>query len=190
MLDPVVLKVAKSSIIAHFTNNLTINKISLLNNYPFLNKNGAAFVTLHYDKELRGCIGSIIAHRTLLEDIIHNAFSCAFHDPRFQSLSEDEFSHLTLEVSVLSEPKLLEYSDFEDLVQKIRPNIDGLILKHGSYQGTFLPQVWEQIPDSKLFLDHLSMKAGSNPEIYNNHPEIYTYQVEAIEKKFDEIEPI
>ena len=190
MLDPILLRIAKSSILANFDNKQSVDKEWLLRTFPFLGADGAAFVTLHYDNDLRGCIGSIVAHTTLLEDIIRNASSAAFRDPRFSSLSEDEFSHLTLEVSVLSEPKLLEYTDFEDLVKKIKPHVDGLILKYGAYQGTFLPQVWEQLSDEKSFLEHLSMKAGSNPTIYEKHPEIYKYQVDAIEKKFDEIEPL
>jgi AMMECR1 domain-containing protein len=76
------------------------------------------------------------------------------------------------------------------LLAKIRPNVDGLILKHGRFQGTFLPQVWEQLKDPKLFLDHQSMKAGSNPAIYYEHPQIYTYQVDALEERFDEILPL
>ena len=190
MLDPILLRIAKSSILAHFDKQILINKEQLLREYPFLALKGAAFVTLHYDKGLRGCIGSIIAHASLLEDILQNASSSAFHDPRFNSLTTDEFSHLTIEVSVLTPPKLLEYIDFEDLTKKIRPNIDGLILKHGAYRGTFLPQVWEQIQDAKSFLEHLSMKAGSNPSIYTEHPEIYVYQVDAIEDKFDEIQAL
>lgn len=190
MLDPILLRIAKSSILANFENGRAVDKEYLLREYPFLSERGAAFVTLHYDKDLRGCIGSIVAHTTLLEDIIYNASSAAFRDPRFKSLDIDEFSHLTLEVSVLSEPKSLEYDNFKDLTEKVRPKIDGLILKHGPYQGTFLPQVWDQLPDPNSFLEHLSRKAGSNPTIYNEKPEIYRYQVDAIEDKFDNIEPL
>lgn len=188
MLDSILLRIAKSSILANFNDDYKIDKKKLLNEYSFLNNYRASFVTLHYDKELRGCIGSIVAHTILLEDVIHNAYSCAFRDPRFNTLSMNEFSHLTLEVSVLSEPKLLQYNNFEDLCEKIRPNVDGIILKHNSHQGTFLPQVWEQLPDPKSFLGHLSIKAGSNSHIYNEHPLIYTYGVESIETKFDDIE--
>jgi len=190
MLDPILLRIAKSAILDKFDTKQSIDKDKLLSDYPYLGKKGAAFVTLHYDKNLRGCIGSIIAHQTLLDDIINNAVSAAFKDYRFSPLTSDELSHLGLEVSVLSEPKLLDYEDFDDLLAKIRPNVDGLILKHGRYQGTFLPQVWEQLKDPKLFLDHLSMKAGSNPAIYYEHPQIYTYQVDAIEERFDEILPL
>ncbi len=187
MLDSILLSIAKTSILSKFDSNYTINREKLVSDYPYLKEDGASFVTLHYDENLRGCIGSIIAHRTLLDDILDNAISAGFKDPRFNQLTSDELSHITLEVSVLTPPKPLNYTDFDDLVQKVRPHIDGLILKHGIYQGTFLPQVWEQLPKAKDFLEHLSMKAGSNPAIYYEHPEIYTYQVDAIEERFEEI---
>ena len=187
MLDPILLRIAKSAILDNLDGNSRIDKENLTAKYPFLAMQGAAFVTLHYDHDLRGCIGSIIAHRTLLEDIITNAKSAAFRDPRFSPLHVNELSHLDLEVSVLTPPQILEYEDFNDLALKIKPGIDGLILKHGNYQGTFLPQVWEQLPLAEEFLDHLSYKAGANPSIYDLHPTIYTYQVDAIEERFDGI---
>ena len=190
MLDTVFLQIAKSTILDQFDDKETIDKEKLLKSYPSLSKNGAAFVTLNYKHNLRGCIGSIVAYRNLLEDVINNAKSAAFSDPRFHPLSKGEFDGLTLEVSVLSEPKVLEYSDFDDLVQKVRPNIDGLILKHNSSQGTFLPQVWEQLPNPKDFLEHLSMKAGSNKSIYDENPTIYTYQVDSVEDSFYAILPL
>ncbi|MDO8453276.1 MAG: AmmeMemoRadiSam system protein A, partial [Sulfurimonas sp.] len=156
----------------------------------FLNNNGAVFVTLNYDNQLRGCIGSIIPHRTLLDDVLHNAVSAAFGDPRFTPLSSRELGNLTLEVSVLSEPTILEYKDYDDLLKKVRPFVDGLILKHGSYQGTFLPQVWEQLPHPEQFLEHLSMKAGANPSIYAQHPTIYRYEVEHIKDNFKNIKGV
>jgi len=188
MLDPILLRIAKTAILSKFDSKYTIDKESLLKRYPFLSKPGAAFVTLNKEKNLRGCIGSIIAHRTLLDDIIHNAQSAAFSDPRFNPLEQGELDEsLTLEVSVLSEPQRVEYGDYEDLKRKIVPQKDGLILKYGQYQGTFLPQVWEQLPTPEQFLEHLSYKAGANPSIYTLHPEIYRYRVEHIEDRFDEI---
>lgn len=187
MLDSVLLRIAKSSILQEFNNSYLFDKNKLLQEYPFLKKDGASFVTLKFDEHLRGCIGSVVAHRSLLSDIAANAVSAAFHDPRFHQLHENELSHISVEVSVLSEPVLLEYDDFDDLLKKVVPDIDGLILKHDGYQGTFLPQVWEQLPSPKEFLGHLSMKAGLNPSIYAEHPDIYRYRVEAIEGKFDEI---
>ena len=187
MLDSILLRIAKSSILERLDDSYTFDKEGLLENYPFLKRDGAAFVTLKYDNNLRGCIGSLVAHRILLDDIISNALSAGFSDPRFQQLSADELSHLTLEVSLLSEPEILEYTDFSDLCEKVRPNIDGLILKHAVYQGTFLPQVWEQLPTPQLFLEHLSMKAGANISIYDEHPTIYRYSVDALEESFDEV---
>jgi len=187
MLDKVLLQIAKSAILKKFDENYTFDEKKLLKQYPYLNKDGAVFVTLKQNKELRGCIGSIIAHKTLLDDLTHNALSASFSDPRFQALQKEELSSLNLEVSLLSEPKILDYENYEDLLQKVRPNIDGLILEHTRFRGTFLPQVWEQLNTPKLFLEHLSMKAGATPSIYSEHPNIYVYQVEHIEADFDEI---
>jgi len=191
MVDRVVLRIAKTAILSKFDSSYVIDKDKLKKQYPFLAQKGAAFVTLNKQKDLRGCIGSIIAHRELLEDIIQNAHSAAFGDPRFPPLSKDEMQEeLFLEVSLLSEPQLLEYSDYEDLMQKITPYKDGLILKYGSYQGTFLPQVWEQLPKVEAFLEHLSYKAGANPTIYQHHPDIYVYHVEHIQERWDAIQPL
>jgi AmmeMemoRadiSam system protein A len=190
MLDSVLLRIAKSSILKRLDESYSFDEDKLLSEYPFLKKDGAAFITLKYDNNLRGCIGSIIAHRMLYDDVVYNAISAAFDDPRFTPLSENELPHLSLEVSVLSEPEILEYKDFEDLCNKIKPHVDGLILKHEIYQGTFLPQVCEQLPTPKLFLEHLSMKAGSSLSIYEEHPTIYRYSVDAIDENFDEVLPL
>jgi len=190
MLNPIVIRIAKSAILNHFDSTYTFNKNELLQTYPFLGEEAACFVTLNKEHNLRGCIGSLIAHRQLLEDIISNALSAAFNDPRFNPLNFEELSHLTLEVSILTTPQLIEYSDYCDLLQKIEPKLDGLILKHGSYKGTFLPQVWSQLPSANEFLEHLSYKAGATPSIYNSHPTIYRYRVEAIEEKFDAVLPL
>lgn len=187
MIDPILLSIAKTAILNNFDKNYLLTKESLLKEYPFLSDPVATFVTLKIHHELRGCIGSIIAHRSLLDDVINNAISAAFSDPRFQPLRRDELFDLTLEISVLTPPKLLDYVNYEDLQTKIKPHIDGLILQHGQYRGTFLPQVWEQLPSPKQFLEHLSYKANANPTIYEHHPEIYTYEVEAIEEKFDAV---
>ena len=190
MVDPIVLRIAKSAILERFDPSHAIDKEMLRKQYPFLSQQGAAFVTLNYASSLRGCIGSIIAHRTLLEDIIHNARSAAFGDPRFEPVKEEELSLLTLEVSILTPPQKLHYEDFKDLQTKVTPYKDGLILKYGNYQGTFLPQVWDQLPKPKQFLEQLAYKAGANPSIYANHPDIYIYHVEALHERFDAIQPL
>jgi hypothetical protein len=190
MLDAILLRIAKSAILDKLDDKQRVDVESLIKKYPFLDKDAAVFVTLKFDDNLRGCIGSIIPHKKLIEDIIHNAISAGFDDPRFKAISEEELSHLSLEVSVLSEPKILEYEDYDDLQKKVRPNIDGLILKHGIYQGTFLPQVWEQLPRAKQFLEHLSMKAGANESVYSEHPTVYRYEVEHIQERFDKVEEL
>ena len=191
MLDPILLRIAKTAILQKFDSSYKIDKETLMSRYPFLKRKGAVFVTLDKNKNLRGCIGSIVAYRTLMDDIINNALSAAFADPRFDPLHPEEIDDaLTLEVSVLSEPVKIDYSDYADLKSKIVPRKDGLILKHSQYQGTFLPQVWEQLPTTEQFLEHLSYKAGTNMTIYSLHPDIYRYRVEHIKKVWSAILPL
>ncbi|MCK9175467.1 MAG: AmmeMemoRadiSam system protein A [Desulforhopalus sp.] len=187
MIDPILLRIAKTAILAQFDCNIEIDRNKLLTEYPFLQSEAATFVTLNYNHQLRGCIGSIIAHRKLLDDIINNAELAAFNDSRFKPVSKDEFPHLHIEVSILTPPEEINYTDFNNLLDKIRPDIDGLILKHGHNQGTFLPQVWETLQTTKDFLDHLSYKAGLNPSVYDKHPTVYRYEVKAIENDFEAI---
>jgi len=147
---------------------------------PWLEEKGAVFVTLNTASSgaLRGCIGSIIAHRSLFDDLMQNAKSAAFGDPRFNALSEEEFHQIRVEVSLLTPPQPLSYSSIEELKEKIRIGIDGVILKAGVHQATFLPQVWEQLPNFELFMSHLCQKAGMEPGCLGRYPEIFVYQVE------------
>lgn len=188
--NPILLSVAKSAILSAFDVHYAIDKERLLQKYPFLDDEGAVFVTLHYERDLRGCIGSLSVHRKLFDDIIHNAYLAAFEDPRFKPLQKVELPHIILEVSLLSKPEILEYEDFADLLQKVRPKKDGLILQHGVYRGTFLPQVWEQLPTPELFLEHLSLKAGTNPSVFAHKPTIYRYSVDSIEERFEKVETL
>ena len=175
-----LLKLAKEAILEELTQTKIIDREAWLKAYPQLAQKGAAFVTLEKREALRGCIGSLIAHRSLIDDIIANAKAAAFSDPRFPPLQEAELSDLSIEVSLLSEPKRCDYHDSADLQKKVRKGIDGVILKSGSYQATFLPQVWEQLPEFHLFFTHLCQKAGLRGDCLQAHPEIYTYQVEKI----------
>ncbi|MDX9814645.1 MAG: AmmeMemoRadiSam system protein A [Sulfurimonas sp.] len=183
----ILLNIAKQAILHHLNIPKSLDRDELLKTYPFLEKNGASFVTLNKDGSLRGCIGSIIAHQSLFDDIYKNATLAAFGDPRFDPLSVDELELISIEVSLLSEPKQLIYKNYDDLVAKLEPFKDGVILKHNYHQGTFLPQVWEQLPTTKEFLDHLAQKAGATPAIYKQNPTIYTYQVTSKERGFHEI---
>jgi AmmeMemoRadiSam system protein A len=143
----------------------------------------ATFVTLTIDGQLRGCIGTLTAIDSLAEGIQRNAINAAFNDPRFSSLTPDEFKKITIEVSILSEPKRLEYTDGDDLISKLRVNVDGVIIRSGSASATFLPQVWEQLPYPEQFLGHLCMKAGLSTDTWKSGQlEVHTYQVQYFEE--------
>jgi len=152
-------------------------------NYDIAKRKGASFVTLEKSGNLRGCIGSIVPYRELYIDIIENAIAAATKDPRFTPVTEDELKDIDVKLSVLSSPKKINYSDYLDLLEKIEPFKDGLIIKHGPYQATFLPDVWEQIPDKELFLSHLSYKAGFNPDFWKSGLlEVYRYRTKTFSK--------
>ena len=180
-----LIDIAKDAIKEELLKTSLINKEKLLKEYPQLGKNKAAFVTLEKMGHLRGCIGSIIAHRTLLEDLVNNAKAAAFNDPRFPPLTKEEFENeaLSIEISLLSEPKRLNYDDIDDLKQKIRPGIDGVILKYGTYQATYLPQVWEQLSDFDQFFSTLCQKAGLEGGCLALHPDIFVYQAQKIKNQ-------
>jgi AmmeMemoRadiSam system protein A len=118
------------------------------------------FVTLKIGGQLRGCIGSLVGSESLADGVRSNAINAALHDPRFRRLTNKELDRVSIEVSVLTAPQPLEYSDPEDLISKLRPGIDGVTIRKGMAGGTFLPQVWEQLPDPGSFLSHLCKKAG------------------------------
>jgi MEMO1 family protein len=137
------------------------------------------FVTLKIHGQLRGCIGNLTSTESIANGIKRNAINAAFHDPRFAPLSADELEQTEIEVSILSEPQPLEYRDAKDLVDKLRVNIDGVIIRKGDASATFLPQVWEQLPKAEDFLNHLCMKAGLAPDAWRSSQlEILTYQVQ------------
>ncbi len=143
-----------------------------------LQANGASFVTLTLNEQLHGCIGSLQARRPLAHDVHQNALAAAFRDPRFRPLQKQEVDLIVIEVSVLSAPEPLAYADAEDLVQKLRPHVDGVVLKKGLHRATFLPQVWEKLPRPEEFLAHLCYKAGLPPNAWQQPDiEINTYQV-------------
>lgn len=136
------------------------------------------FVTITKNEKLRGCIGSLTSYRELWDDIIHNAKSAAFRDPRFFPLTDDEFNKINIEISILSPLERIDFLDEEDILTKIEPFKDGLYLKHGYKSGTFLPQVWEHYPVSRDFFNHLKQKAGLPMTFYSNEMELYRYSVE------------
>lgn len=136
---------------------------------------GAAFVTLELNGKLRGCIGSIKAHRPLMNDLIKNAHSAAFSDPRFSPLTIDEYQNITITVSLLSKPERIIFCTEDELLNKIIPDKDGLIIRDGNYQSVFLPVVWKEFPDKRQFLQELKLKAGLNKNYFSDTLEVFKF---------------
>jgi len=145
---------------------------------PALQDTKACFVTLTIDNQLRGCIGSLQAYRPLVEDVAHNAFAAAFQDPRFPHLGSEEFEQLELHISILSIPEPIKFKDEQDLLTQLRTGVDGLILEEGFHRGTFLPQVWDSLPDPNQFLRQLKQKAGLPPDYWSKTIKMQRYTVE------------
>jgi AmmeMemoRadiSam system protein A len=143
---------------------------------PELQRPGATFVTLKRRGALRGCIGSLAAYRPLLEDVRENARRAAFSDPRFLPLTADELPTLRVEVSLLSTPSPLSCADEAEALAQLRPGIDGLILSEHGQRATFLPQVWEDLPEPRQFLAHLKQKAGLPPDHWSADIRLERYQ--------------
>ncbi len=173
-----LLEVARGAIYSGLHNKVIIDKNDLLEKFPNFSKRAATFVTLTLDGKLRGCIGSLVAHKALLDDLTLNAYKAAFDDPRFPSLSIEEFERIEVEISLLSQPLEIRYTNIEDLKSKIKVGVDGMIIRQKDKQATFLPQVWEQLPNFEDFLTHLFQKAGIT-EI-ETPIEVFVYQVEKI----------
>lgn len=144
----------------------------------WLSDPGACFVTLTEQGALRGCIGSLEAHRPLLQDVKANAVAAAFRDPRFTPLLEGELAHIAVEVSLLSPAQALRFENERDALSRLRPGVDGIIFQHGHHRSTFLPQVWEQLPDPEDFMAHLKHKAGLPQDFWSNEVELSRYTVE------------
>jgi len=142
---------------------------------PALARPGATFVTLHNDGELRGCIGSLEPVRPLGVDVRENALAAAFRDPRFPPLSAREFDATSIDVSLLSPAERLLVTDEEDLVRRLRPGVDGLLLEHDGRRATYLPQVWDAIPDAHDFVAALKGKAGWPQGFWSARINVFRY---------------
>jgi AmmeMemoRadiSam system protein A len=144
---------------------------------PWLREPGATFITLRWRGSLRGCVGSIQAYRPLFEDVWRNARASAFHDTRFPPLEPREYPDLSVEVSLLSPPEPMACSREEEALALLRPGVDGIILEYQRCRGTFLPQVWEQLPDPCEFLNQLKRKAGLRPGFWAPEVRLSRYTV-------------
>lgn len=145
--------------------------------YPWLTHPGACFITLTAAGQLRGCIGTLRAHRALIEDVRANAVAAAFRDPRFKPLVATEFSGIAVEVSVLSALEPMTVADEQDAIRQLRPGVDGVTFQYGHHSGTFLPQVWESFADPAEFLAHLRYKAGLPPDFWDSEVKLSRYVV-------------
>jgi AmmeMemoRadiSam system protein A len=143
----------------------------------WLEEPGATFVTLTLQGQLRGCIGSLEAHRSLI-DVRQNAISSAFRDPRFPPLTKEEFADVVIEVSLLSKPVLIRHTSEEDALAQLTPGRDGVIIEHGRHRATYLPQVWAQLPDPREFTAHLKDKAGLPEHFWSDDISISRYTVQ------------
>lgn len=138
---------------------------------------GATFVTLFREGELRGCIGTLRAHRPLGIDVRVNAQAAAFHDPRFPALKDGEFEDLSVEVSLLSTAQPLDVADEAELLSCLKPGVDGVILEYAGRRATFLPQVWETLHDARDFIVELKRKAGMPGDFWSAAVNVSRYGV-------------
>ncbi len=170
-----LLQIARQTIAAALSNE----EEKVFSGDAALDAQYGTFVTLKINGALRGCIGNLVPAGSVLDGVQRNAVNAAFHDSRFPSLTVEELEQVHIDISVLSQPRPLEYRDGADLIRKLRPGTDGVILKHGPAGATFLPQVWDQLPLPETFLAHLCQKAGLSPSAWQeSHPEIEIYQVQ------------
>jgi hypothetical protein len=170
-------EIARRSI-EHGLNTSQALELNLTDYDENLQTKRATFVTLHKNEQLRGCIGILEPLRPLVADISHNAFAAAFSDSRFPPVSSDELSQLKIHISILGTPEEILFDSENDLLLQLQPGIDGLILQEGSLKGTFLPSVWESLPDKHDFLNHLKAKTGLPVSYWSNNIKVQRYTVE------------
>ncbi|MFH1358470.1 MAG: AmmeMemoRadiSam system protein A [archaeon] len=174
-----LLFLARSTLEAHFKDKKVEISINVKEKYS---EKGACFVTLTKNGDLRGCIGSLEPRQALYKDVVENSINAGFSDYRFQALDEEELEDIKIEISILTKPKKLEFDGWKDLLDKI-DNKMGIVLRCSGDSATFLPQVWEQIPDKEVFLEELSMKAGLDRDAWKDEDcEIEFYRVEKVKE--------
>ena len=175
ILGAVLLQVARAEI----AQSLGLDaQITLPQDAPWLTARGASFVTLTKAGELRGCIGTLEAHRPLIEDVRNNARAAAFGDPRFTPLRREEFNAVSVEVSLLSPPERLAVETEAQALARLRPQIDGVVLEYAGHRATFLPQVWEHLPEPRQFLQQLKRKAGLPVDFWADTLRVSRYAVQ------------
>jgi len=178
-----LLDLARQSI-ENCVNDTSLPSLKLDTLSPLLREQGACFVTLTYQGYLRGCVGALEPYQSLAEDVREHAVAAAFQDYRFPPVQAKEIKDIEIEISYLTRPKVLNYENPTELLELLRPNIDGVVVKDGMRRATFLPQVWEKIPDPEEFLDQLCMKMGGPADLWRRKKlDVLIYQVEEFHEK-------
>jgi AmmeMemoRadiSam system protein A len=181
-----LVRLARQTLSKHLSKKIPQDEIDSLKaalTDPRFNAPCGTFVTLTIEGNLRGCIGNLTSDESMISGVRRNAVNAAIHDPRFLPLSPSELDSVSIEVSILSEPRPMDYRDAADLLKKLQPHIDGVIIRKGVASATFLPQVWEQLPQPQDFLTHLCQKAGLAADAWQHSKlEVSTYQVQYFEE--------
>jgi hypothetical protein len=179
----ILLKMARQSIELAVTGHPVMHLV--LEDYsPNLREHGASFVTLTEDGDLRGCIGALEPYQPLVQDVCEHAVAAALDDFRFSPVTPYEVSRLVIEISRLTVPQPLHYEHPQDLPNRLKAGRDGVILRDGIHRATFLPQVWEKLPDPVEFLSHLCQKMGAPADLWKRKLlQVFTYQVEEFQEE-------
>jgi len=173
-----LLSLARQSI-ENSINGISVPSLDSSPLSPLLREEGACFVTLTYHGYLRGCVGALEPYQSLVDDVREHAIAAAFQDYRFPPVQAKEIKEIEIEISYLTRPKILKYENPAELLKILRPNIDGVVLRDGMRRATFLPQVWEKIPEPEEFLKELCMKMGAPADLWRRKKlDVMTYQVE------------
>lgn len=174
----VLLALARQSI-AHGLSHARALRVDPADYSPALQAKRATFVTLHEQGRLRGCIGHLEAVLPLVQDVAENAYSAAFRDPRFPPLTPEEADVVDIQISILTPPEPIEFDSEADLLTRIEPGRDGLILEDRGARGTFLPSVWESLTEPRDFLRHLKLKAGLPADHWSEQLRVSRYRTES-----------
>jgi len=172
----VLMPIARAAIAEHFGHEPGPDHDGT-DNTDWLHEHGACFVTLMQHDNLRGCIGTLEAHRKLLDDVRHNAHAAAFRDTRFSPLTEAELEVTDIEISLLSPMQAMSFDSQTDALEQMRPGIDGIVFEYRHYRSTFLPQVWQQLPRADEFIAHLKHKAGLPVDFWADDVQLHRYTV-------------
>jgi len=173
-----LLEQARQALISGVS-SVSLEPLILENFPPKLRQLGVTFVTLTIDGHLRGCVGALEAYQPLVEDVREHAVAAALEDYRFPPVVSSEVPKISIEISRLTPPEPLNYDSSDELLAKLRPGIDGVVIKDGLRRATFLPQVWEKLPSAATFLRHLCQKMGAPPDLWRQKKlEVFVYQVE------------